>query len=371
MKSYHVSVKTGAIVLVFAMLLQILAIPQAVSAGKPKNKKLSICIGESRTLKVAGKKQASFRTSNKNVVSVRKKGKNAAIIVGNAAGTAKIMAKSGKKKTVWMVNVRDLTTQIEFLYSNEVGVSVTYPDVTITPMNFLIRPEGSTNSVEVVFRMAHTRDDFDAYIQFFAGLLDKNGRVLNNDTTLTGEFSDTYATEQQGVFRATAKFRTADLKKVYKIVLVRDRSLYWANYHGMTLDEMEELLFGTPNPAGTYEPNITPGPTGVPYTTPVPSVAPTASAGPGVTAPPSGNPSVTSSPVVSTTPVNTSAPVKPTAPVMTTTPISTTKPTATLAPPEGTGWEPCPVCHATGLVNGEPCDNCEGSGWVLPAGAVG
>lgn len=84
---------------VFAAMLLMVAPVQA--ASKTKTTKVTMKAGQSKTLRVktAGVKWSS---SNKAIVSVNKKGK----IVARRAGKAKITAKYGKKKAVFVVTVK-------------------------------------------------------------------------------------------------------------------------------------------------------------------------------------------------------------------------------------------------------------------------
>ena len=85
---------------VFAAMLLMVAPVQA--ASKTKTTKVTMKAGQSKTLRVKTAGKVKWSSSNKAIVSVNKKGK----IVARRAGKAKITAKYGKKKTVFVVTVK-------------------------------------------------------------------------------------------------------------------------------------------------------------------------------------------------------------------------------------------------------------------------
>ena len=85
---------------VFAAMLLMVAPVQA--ASKTKTTKVTMKAGQSKTLRVKTAGKVKWSSSNKAIVSVNKKGK----IVARCAGKAKITAKYGKKKAVFVVTVK-------------------------------------------------------------------------------------------------------------------------------------------------------------------------------------------------------------------------------------------------------------------------
>lgn len=85
---------------VFAAMLLMVAPIQA--ASKTKTTKVTLKVGQSKTLRVKTARKVKWSSSNKAIVSVNKKGK----IVARRAGKAKITAKYGKKKAVFVVTVK-------------------------------------------------------------------------------------------------------------------------------------------------------------------------------------------------------------------------------------------------------------------------
>lgn len=85
---------------VFAAILLMVAPVQA--ASKTKTTKVTLKAGQSKTLRVKTASKVKWSSSNKAIVTVNKKGK----IVARRAGKAKITAKYGKKKTVFVVTVK-------------------------------------------------------------------------------------------------------------------------------------------------------------------------------------------------------------------------------------------------------------------------
>lgn len=85
---------------VFAAMLLMVAPVQA--ASKTKTTKVTMKAGQSKTLRVKTAGKVKWSSSNKAIVSVNKKGK----IVARRAGKAKITAKYGKKKAVFVITVK-------------------------------------------------------------------------------------------------------------------------------------------------------------------------------------------------------------------------------------------------------------------------
>ena len=85
---------------VFAAMLLMVAPVQA--ASKTKTTKVTMKAGQSKTLRVKTAGKVKWSSSNKAIVSVNKKGR----IVARRAGKAKITAKYGKKKAVFVVTVK-------------------------------------------------------------------------------------------------------------------------------------------------------------------------------------------------------------------------------------------------------------------------
>lgn len=86
---------------VFAAMLLMVAPVQA--ASKTKTTKVTLKAGQSKTLRVKTANKVKWSSSNKAIVTVNKKGK----IVARRAGKAKITAKYGKKKAVFVVTVKN------------------------------------------------------------------------------------------------------------------------------------------------------------------------------------------------------------------------------------------------------------------------
>lgn len=86
---------------IFAAMLLMVAPVQA--ASKTKITKVTLKAGQSKTLRVKTASKVKWSSSNKAIVSVNKKGK----IVARRAGKAKITAKYGKKKAVFVVTVKN------------------------------------------------------------------------------------------------------------------------------------------------------------------------------------------------------------------------------------------------------------------------
>lgn len=86
---------------VFAAMLLMVAPVQA--ASKTKTTKVTLKAGQSKTLRVKTASKVKWSSSNKAIVTVNKRGK----IVARRAGKAKITAKYGKKKAVFVVTVKN------------------------------------------------------------------------------------------------------------------------------------------------------------------------------------------------------------------------------------------------------------------------
>lgn len=86
---------------VFAAMLLMVAPVQA--ASKTKTTKVTLKAGQLKTLRVKTASKVKWSSSNKAIVTVNKKGK----IVARRAGKAKITAKYGKKKAVFVVTVKN------------------------------------------------------------------------------------------------------------------------------------------------------------------------------------------------------------------------------------------------------------------------
>lgn len=86
---------------VFAAMLLMVAPVQA--ASKTKTTKVTLKAGQSKTLRVKTASKVKWSSSNKAIVTINKKGK----IVARRAGKAKITAKYGKKKAVFVVTVKN------------------------------------------------------------------------------------------------------------------------------------------------------------------------------------------------------------------------------------------------------------------------
>lgn len=92
------------IIMLACMMVMMLAAAMPVqAASKAKTTKVTLKAGQSKTLRVKTASKVKWSSSNKAIVTVNKKGK----IVARRAGKAKITAKYGKKKAVFVVTVKD------------------------------------------------------------------------------------------------------------------------------------------------------------------------------------------------------------------------------------------------------------------------
>ena len=92
-----------AMLLMTMVVLSLMMTMPSHAAVRLNKKKATVLAGASIQLKVKGtKKKVSWKSSNKAVASVTKKG----LVKGKAAGTAKITAKVGKKKLTCKVTVK-------------------------------------------------------------------------------------------------------------------------------------------------------------------------------------------------------------------------------------------------------------------------
>lgn len=92
------------IIMLACMMVMMLAAAMPVqAASKTKTTKVTLKAGQSKTLRVKTASKVKWSSSNKAIVTVNKKGK----IVARRAGKAKITAKYGKKKAVFVVTVKD------------------------------------------------------------------------------------------------------------------------------------------------------------------------------------------------------------------------------------------------------------------------
>ncbi len=91
------------IIMVFILTITSALPVQAKGKIKLKNSKVTLTVGQSKTLKVLNtKKKIKWTTSNKKIVTVSKKGK----IKAKKKGTCKIYARVGKKKLTCKVTVK-------------------------------------------------------------------------------------------------------------------------------------------------------------------------------------------------------------------------------------------------------------------------
>lgn len=97
-------IKTPLIIMMVFMLTITSVLPvQAKGKVKLKNSKVTLTVGQSKTLKVLNtKKKVKWTTSNKKVATVSKKGK----VKAKKKGTCKIYARVGKKKLTCKVTVK-------------------------------------------------------------------------------------------------------------------------------------------------------------------------------------------------------------------------------------------------------------------------
>ena len=103
--------KTMSYVMTAALLLGV-SMPSSPAAAKKKapklsTKKVSISVGQKKTIKLKnGKKAVWFIMSGKKVVSLSKKKKTSVVVKGKKAGKAVVLAKVGKKKLTCKVTVK-------------------------------------------------------------------------------------------------------------------------------------------------------------------------------------------------------------------------------------------------------------------------
>lgn len=103
--------KTMSYVMTAALLLGV-SMPSSPAAAKKKapklsTKKVSISVGQKKTIKLKnGKKAVWFIKSGKKVVSLSKKKKTSVVVKGKKAGKAVVLAKVGKKKLTCKVTVK-------------------------------------------------------------------------------------------------------------------------------------------------------------------------------------------------------------------------------------------------------------------------
>ncbi len=104
--------KVTSVVLAAAMVLTLLAVTPATTAeAKVKiqyGKKISLSVGESDFIMVKGKK-ATYKTSNKKVATVNKKGK----VVAKGVGTCKITIKQNGSKATSKVTVKPAKVKLQ------------------------------------------------------------------------------------------------------------------------------------------------------------------------------------------------------------------------------------------------------------------
>lgn len=103
--------KTMSYVMTAALLLGV-SMPSSLAAAKKKapklsTKKVSISVGQKKTIKLKnGKKAVWSIKSGKKVVSLLKKKKTSVVVKGKKAGKAVVLAKVGKKKLTCKVTVK-------------------------------------------------------------------------------------------------------------------------------------------------------------------------------------------------------------------------------------------------------------------------
>lgn len=96
------------VMVTMVMLVAVLAISAApAQAATRRTTKLQMNIKQTKVLKFTKKKlpkkaKVSWTSSNKNVVAVNRNGK----VIAKRPGTAKIMARYGKNKYVYVINVK-------------------------------------------------------------------------------------------------------------------------------------------------------------------------------------------------------------------------------------------------------------------------
>ena len=96
------------VMVTMVMLVAVLAISAApAQAATQRTTKLQMNIKQTKVLKFTKKKlpkkaKVSWTSSNKNVVAVNRNGK----VIAKRPGTAKIMARYGKNKYVYVINVK-------------------------------------------------------------------------------------------------------------------------------------------------------------------------------------------------------------------------------------------------------------------------
>jgi hypothetical protein len=101
-----------AAVLFFAMFLTVVPTTKVNAAVKLNKKKVTVNAGKSVSLKLSGAKNVTWKSSDKTVATVTKKGK----VTGVKAGTAKIVAtnKTTKKKYTCIVTVKEIKKEFGY-----------------------------------------------------------------------------------------------------------------------------------------------------------------------------------------------------------------------------------------------------------------
>lgn len=104
--------KITALVVLFSMVATLCAIPVTKTDAAVKfyyGKKLTIAVGSSDEIIVKNQKKATYKTSNKKIATVNKKGK----VVAKKVGTCKITVKIGNSKAKATINVVPKTVKIK------------------------------------------------------------------------------------------------------------------------------------------------------------------------------------------------------------------------------------------------------------------
>ena len=131
-----------------AALLLGVSMPSSPAAAKKKapklsTKKVSISVGQKKTIKLKnGKKAVWSIKSGKKVVSLSKKKKTSVVVKGKKAGKAVVLAKVGKKKLTCKVTVKAKKPAVTKAPAVTTAPNTNKPSTAPTPPTIpsLIRP---------------------------------------------------------------------------------------------------------------------------------------------------------------------------------------------------------------------------------------
>ena len=149
--------KTMSYVMTAALLLGV-SMPSSPAAAKKKapklsTKKVSISVGEKKTIKLKnGKKAVWSIKSGKKFVSLSKKKKTSVVVKGKKAGKAVVLAKAGKKKLTCKVTVKAKKPAVTKAPAVTTAPNTNKPSTapTATPTAVVPAPTATPEQVEAV-----------------------------------------------------------------------------------------------------------------------------------------------------------------------------------------------------------------------------